>query len=169
MRWMRAVIFAPAALALGCSPQAATDTAGSPRVAEQEQARHPVSGLVIIDVKVGTGDARHVFRTELAASPEAQARGLMFRTELGDDEAMLFPSARPGLRSFYMKNTPIPLDIIFIGTDSRILNIAAMTEPYSLDSILSAGPAIAVLEIRGGLAQELGIAPGDAVEWNLPD
>ena len=64
-----------------------------------------------------------------------------------------------------MKNTPIPLDIIFIGPDRKIINIAAMTTPYSLDSVSATGPTGAVLEIRGGLAEELGIVPGDSVDW----
>ena len=126
---------------------------------------HPISGLQVIPVIVTTDDGKHVFRAELAESREAQARGLMFRTELPDDEAMIFPSVPQTARAFYMKNTPIPLDIIFIGTDGRVLNIAAMTEPYSLDSVYSVGVTSGVLEIRGGLAEELGIEPGDKVEW----
>jgi uncharacterized membrane protein (UPF0127 family) len=66
-----------------------------------------------------------------------------------------------------MKNTPIGLDIVFIGPDRRILNIETAV-PYSLESVPSAGPVIAVFEIRGGLAAELGIEPGDKVEWDLP-
>ena len=89
----------------------------------------------------------------------------MFRTELADDEAMIFPSEPQTARSFWMKNTPLPLDIIFIGTDGRILNIAAMTEPYSLESVYSVGVTSGVLEVRGGLSEELGMEPGDLVEW----
>ena len=126
---------------------------------------HPVSGLKIIDLTVDTGDKKLAFKVELADTPEAQGRGLMFRTELGDNEGMIFPSKSPQTRSFWMKNTPLPLDIIFIGTDGRILNIAAMTEPYSLESVYSVGVTSGVLEIRGGLAEELGIEPGDMVEW----
>jgi uncharacterized membrane protein (UPF0127 family) len=92
----------------------------------------------------------------------------MFRTELADDEAMLFPSDQPGTRGFWMKNTPLPLDIIFIGLDGRISNIAAMTVPYSTETVFSEGPASAVFEIRGGLAEELGIVPGDRLEYTLP-
>ena len=64
-----------------------------------------------------------------------------------------------------MKNTVIPLDIVFIGTDKRILNIGANAVPYSLDPVPSIGPVIAVLELNGGRAAQLGIGPGDAVEW----
>ncbi len=130
---------------------------------------HPVSGLEIIAVTVQSGDQTYVFDTELAATPDDQSRGLMFRTELGEFEGMLFPSGGARMRSFWMKNTPLPLDIIFIGPDNRIINIGAMAEPYSLESVRSDGPAIAVFEIIGGRAEELGIRPGDLVTWELPE
>jgi uncharacterized membrane protein (UPF0127 family) len=170
MSWMRDLIkpawalpLAFTALLAACSTQAGSETPQAETVTQE--AVHPVSGLEIIIVKVMTAGATHGFAVELADSPAEQARGLMFRTELGDDEGMLFPSVRPQMRSFWMKNTPLPLDIIFIGPDRRILNIAANTVPYSLESVVSAGPAIAVLELRGGRAEELGIEPGDMVEW----
>lgn len=159
------------ALALGmlaaCSPgESATARTQAPAAAEA--ARHPVSGLEVIDLVVDRGGKAMAFRVELAASPEAQAKGLMFRTELGDDEGMLFPSVVPEPRSFWMKNTPLSLDIIFVGADGRISNIAANTEPYSLDSVSSSGFASAVLELRAGRAAELGIVPGDRVVYTLP-
>lgn len=157
--------------AWACSPPQAV---GTPPEAALEQAatkapeRHPVSGLAIIPLTVEARGERIGFRVELANTPEAQARGLMFRTELGDFEGMLFPSNPPGVRSFWMKNTPLSLDIIFVGMDGRISNIAANTTPYSLDSVASEGYASAVLELRGGRAAELGMKPGDKVEWRLP-
>ncbi len=152
----------------GCTPAGAAGEPATVPVAQTEPSTHPESGLELIDVTVVTADDRHTFTTELAASNEAQQRGLMFRTELGDDEGMIFPSYTPQARSFWMKNTPLPLDIIFIGTDNRITNIEAGV-PYSTDSVFSAGLATAVFEIRGGLSEELGIAPGDLVEWELPE
>ena len=125
------------------------------------------AGLTLIDVTVVSGDQRHSFVTELAATNAQQARGMMFRTEMGDDEGMLFPSYTPQARSFWMKNTPLALDIIFVGIDGRITNIEAGV-PYSTDSVFSDGPASAVFEIRGGLSEELGIKPGDMVEYELP-
>ena len=121
-----------------------------------------------MDVTIVSGENRHTFKTELAASQEEQAKGMMFRTEMGDDEGMLFPSYTPQFRSFWMKNTPLPLDIIFIGPNKRISNIEAGV-PYSLDSVTSRGLSIAVFEIRGGLSEELGIGPGDVVEFELPE
>lgn len=156
-------------VAAGCSPVSKTDEQPAKAALQEAAVKHPVSGLEIIEVAVVSGDARHVFKAELADTPEAQTRGLMFRTELGDDEAMIFPSDVPQTQTFWMRNTPISLDIIFIGTDQRITNIAERTEPYSLESLPSEGLATAVLEIRGGLSDELGIAPGDAVEYQLPD
>lgn len=147
------------------APAQARAPAGTTSVSE---ARHPVSGLEVIDLVVQRGDRKLPFKVELAASPEAQAKGLMFRTELGKNDGMLFPSAAPEPRSFWMKNTPLSLDIIFVGADGRISNIAANTVPYSLDSVPSSGFAIAVLELRAGRAAELGIVPGDRVIWEVP-
>ncbi len=145
-----------------CSPQPSAEATPA---ANAQAAVHPVSGLRIIPLTVIDSDKRHEFRVEVAATPEQRARGLMFRTELGPDEGMLFPNKTPALESFWMKNTPLPLDIIFIGVDGRVSNIAAETVPYSLESIPSTGLASAVLELPGGRAAELGIAPGDRVEW----
>ena len=166
-RFLPCFITAPIVLiAAACSPPGA---AGEPAVTPSAQASPAVSeaGLRLTDVTVISGDERHVFTTELALTNEEQAKGMMFRTEMGDDEGMLFPSYTPQTRSFWMKNTPLPLDIIFIGTDGRITNIEAGV-PYSQDSVFSAGLASAVFEIRGGLSEELGIAPGDKVEYELP-
>ncbi len=157
-------LFAPIAIGLAaCSTQAASDTA--PANVVQEQAVHPVSGLEIIPLTVTTDAGSHDFRVEVAASAQEQQRGLMFRTEMGPDEGMIFPRevARPA--SFWMRNTVLSLDIIFIGADHRILNIAAHTTPYSEDSIPSEGAALAILELNAGRSEELGIGPGDLVEW----
>ena len=150
-------------LLAACSPQPAAEA--TPVAAAQETAVHPVSGLRVIPLTVTSGDTVHRFEVELADTAEAQSRGLMFRTELADEEGMIFPSDPPQVRSFWMKNTPLPLDIIYIGTDGRILNMYEMTTPYSLDSLYSADITSGVLELRGGLAKELGIGKGDLVEW----
>ena len=168
---VRLWLVAGLAVLAACSPgEGATAQAQAPAPAEAsgENRRHPVSGLEVFDLVVDRGGRRLPFRVELAASPQAQARGLMFRTELGDNEGMLFPSVVPEPRSFWMKNTPLSLDIIFVGPDGRISNIAADTVPYSLDSVSSDGAASAVLELRAGRAKELGIVPGDRVIYTLP-
>lgn len=109
--------------------------------------------------------ATHQFRVEVARTPAEQARGLMYRTELAPDGGMLFPFDPPRPAAFWMKNTYIPLDIIFIGVDRRIARIAARTVPYSLDPVESGVPVVAVLELAGGTAEAQGIAVGDRVDW----
>lgn len=158
------IIVAPLLLGLlaACSPQPSAEATPS---AAPTASVHPVSGLQVIPLTVTSGASVHRFDVEVAASPEAQNRGLMFRTELGDQEGMIFPSDPPEVRGFWMKNTPLPLDIIYIGEDGRILNIHPMTTPYSLDSLYSTGITSGVLELRGGRAEELGIEQGDLVEW----
>lgn len=156
-----AAVLAGAMVVGGCSGQPEANAATT----EVQENAVSKSGLQIINVTVENGAKKHVFKTELANTPETQARGMMFRTQMGDDEAMIFPFDLPAPRSFWMKNTPLSLDIIFIGPDSTIINIAANAEPYSLDRVLSVEPAIAVLELRGGRAQELGITVGDLVNW----
>ena len=153
---------------VACSPQtqAQASQEKAPAAAESAGADvHPVSGLRIIPLTVTSGGKRIGFDVEVADTPEAQARGLMFRTELGDFEGMIFPYDGSTAQSFWMKNTPLPLDIIFIGPDKRISNIGAMAKPYSLEPVYSVGPVLGVLELQGGRAAELGIEAGDLVEW----
>ena len=153
-------IAAVAALA-ACSPQPATEA--TPAAAAS--ATHPVSGLPVVPLTITTAKGKHAFRIEIAKTDEEQAQGLMFRTQLGPDEGMIFPREPVDVPSFWMKNTPLPLDIIFIGTDHRVLNIAANTVPYSLTPVGAVGMSSAVLEIPGGRAAALGIGPGAKVDW----
>lgn len=118
-----------------------------------------------IPLTIDTHEGERRFTVEVARTDEQQRRGLMFRETLGRDRGMLFPYAVPAPQSFWMRNTISSLDLIFIGADGRITNIAARTTPLSLDPIPSIGPVIGVLEIDGGLAAELGIEPGDRVSW----
>jgi len=105
----------------------------------------------------------HVFAVEMAYTPAEQAKGLMDRRELPEGQGMLFDFHHEQLTSFWMKNTYIPLDMIFIRGDGRILRIAENTVPLSEALIPSGGPVRAVLEVNGGTAKKLGIAPGDRV------
>ncbi len=145
-----------------CSPQSSSTAAPAATAA---LAPHPISGLQVIPLTVRSGNKVHQFRVEIARSGQEQAQGLMFRTTMGADEGMVFPMDPTRDAAFWMKNTVIPLDIIFIGADRRILNIAANTVPYSEAPVPSAGPVSAVLELVGGRAAQLGIAPGDRAEW----
>jgi uncharacterized protein len=105
------------------------------------------------------------FRVEVARTEAEQARGLMFRDRLAPDGGMIFPMDPPRVASFWMKNTFIPLDMIFIRADGTIARIAAETVPYSLSPVSSGEPVAAVLEIAGGRAGALGISEDDKVDW----
>lgn len=114
---------------------------------------------------VRSGSRTHRFTVEVASSPQEQATGLMHRQSLAPDRGMLFPYDPPQPAAFWMKNTLIPLDILFVRADGTIARIAAQTVPLSLELVPSLEPVAAVLEIAGGRAAELGIAPGDRVDW----
>ncbi len=114
-------------------------------------------------VIVTTEAGEHTFNVEIADDPREQERGLMFRRSMADDEGMLFPYAADRRASFWMRNTYIPLDIIFIEADGTIESIAERTTPLSERSIRSKGPVRFVLEINGGLSDTLGISAGDKV------
>lgn len=163
-----------AVLALAaCSSCAANkvDTQDGKQAADQAQAAsvHPKSGLPVIDLTVNGSGAQpghlHRFRVEVARTGPEQEQGLMFRTAMGPDEGMIFPVAAPRPASFWMKNTVIPLDIVFIGVDGRILNIAVKAIPYDETPLNSKGPVKGVLELNGGRAAQLGIGAGDLVTW----
>jgi uncharacterized membrane protein (UPF0127 family) len=104
---------------------------------------------------------------EIADTEEERARGLMFRETMADDHGMLFDFPEPEMASFWMRNTVMSLDIIFIGTDGRILNIADHATPYSEASIPAAGLTRGVLEIKAGRAEALGIHAGDRVHHRI--
>jgi uncharacterized protein len=105
----------------------------------------------------------HVFAVELAVTSEEQARGLMFRKELAEGRGMLFDFKPEREVSMWMENTYVPLDMIFIRGDGRILRIAENTKPLSRRIIASGGLVRGVLEVVAGTAGKLGIAPGDKV------
>lgn len=113
---------------------------------------------------VAEDGTRHEFDVELATTAPQMARGLMYREELAPDAGMLFvfPSAR--VASFWMKNTLIPLDMLFIARDGRVVHVAERTTPLSERGISSRRPVVAVLELPGGTAERLGIGPGARVE-----
>ena len=123
------------------------------------------SATSTVPLSVRSGAKVHKFIVEVARTEAEQARGLMFRDRLADNAGMIFPISPQRVASFWMKNTLIPLDMIFIRGDGSIARIAAETVPYSLDPVTSGEPVAAVLEIRGGRASELGISENDKVEW----
>jgi uncharacterized membrane protein (UPF0127 family) len=114
-------------------------------------------------VEIASRTGVHVFTVEVADTQAARERGLMGRRELPEDRGMLFNLFKDQKVGFWMKDTYIPLDIIFIGSDGRIVSIAEDSEPLSERVISSGGPVRAVLEVKGGTARRLGIQPGDQV------
>jgi uncharacterized membrane protein (UPF0127 family) len=139
-----------------CQPSASSAVAFERSPAGLEQ-----MPLTITDAK---GKA-HKFIVEVARTPEEQAHGLMDRQSLAPDRGMIFPYQPPQPVAFWMKNTLIPLDMVFISPGGKILRIEANTVPLSLDPVGSGDAVEAVLELNGGRSVELGIAAGDRVSW----
>ena len=135
----------------GCTPGAA--------------AGQSAAGIQQVTLCISSAKTARAFNVEVAETAAQQAKGLMFRTELADNAGMIFPFPEPRIASFWMKNTVIPLDIIFIRANGTIESIADNTIPYSTIPVEAGEPVVAVLELRGGLAAELGIAAGDTVKW----
>ncbi len=145
---------APAAEAAPAAPAAASaGPATSP-----DPVTIPLRELVLV-----TGTGVHRFTIEIADDPVERARGLMFRTEMAADHGMLFDFGAEGPRSFWMRNTPLPLDIIFVAADGTVVSIARNTTPYSEASIPSEGDARFVFEVNAGIADRIGLAPGDTL------
>lgn len=105
----------------------------------------------------------HAFEVEIADTPERQALGLMYRTVLPETKGMLFVYGGEHELTMWMRNTYIPLDMVFIRADGTVHRIEARTEPLSERTIASEGPVLAVLELAGGVAERLGLKPGDQV------
>jgi uncharacterized protein len=114
-------------------------------------------------IEIASKSGVHSFAVEIADNEAEREKGLMYRKELPEGRGMLFDFHRDQEVSFWMRNTYIPLDMIFIRGDGQIQRIAENTEPLSERLIPSGGPVRAVLEVIGGTARKLGIAPGDRV------
>ena len=117
-------------------------------------------------VVIATREGREtVFQVEVADTPAKRELGLQYRKELAPDRGMIFLFPAPSVQSFWMKNTPLPLDMIFIGGDRKIAGIVEQTVPFSLESRFVGAPSQFVLEINGGLSKRLGIRAGDPVRF----
>jgi uncharacterized membrane protein (UPF0127 family) len=117
---------------------------------------------VVVETRAG---GRHVVKVELARTDAERARGLMHRTELAPDAGMLFLFDETSEHAFWMKNTLIPLDMIFIGDDGRIVGVVARAVPGDLSPRAAGGPSRYVLEVNGGWAAAHGVAAGDRVRF----
>lgn len=119
----------------------------------------------VVEMMKPDGAVAATLAVEIAETPEARGRGLMGRA-LGDFMAgMLFIFETPQTQTFWMRNTPGSLDMIFIDAGGKVLNVAAHTTPLSDQLYSSAGPALYVVEARAGFAERFGIRPGDAMRW----
>ena len=124
------------------------------------------AGLDQVPLTVTTTSGKtHRFIVEVARTVDEQAQGLMNRQTLAPDRGMIFPYDVPTPASFWMKNTLIPLDMIFVRSDGTVARIEANTAPLSLDPVPAGEPVIAVLELAGGRSAELGITAGAKVAW----
>lgn len=146
---------------LGSSVAACTSRSAAPVALPERSA----AGLEQAPLTIRSGSRVHRFTVEIARSPLEQEAGLMHRESLAPNRGMIFPYDPPQPASFWMKNTLIALDILFIRADGSIARIAANTVPLSLELVPAGEPVSAVLEIAGGRAAELGIKPGDTVDW----
>jgi uncharacterized protein len=143
----RLLLAAPAALMAGAA------------LAQSSEITFTKSSLVVV-----TASREIKFEVELALNDAERARGLMYREKLGPYDGMLFDFYQDAPVSFWMKNTLIPLDMVFIASDGTIKHVHANAVPLSTDAIPSQFPVRAVLEINGGSARLLGIKPGDKVK-----
>ena len=116
-------------------------------------------GELVIDTSTGP----HRFTIELASTPGERERGLMFRRAMQPDHGMLFDFQTPQPVAFWMKNTPLPLDMLFIDGQGTVVQISADATPFSETPIVCREPIRAVLELNAGTAAKLGIAPGARV------
>ena len=123
-----------------------------------ELQKFPTSELAIV-----SANGPHRFKVEVAETPAQMEQGLMFRTSLAPDAGMLFVYPQPTVATMWMKNTLIPLDMLFVDPRGRIVNIQQRAVPQSLDVISAAAPVRAVIELNGGTAARLGIELGDKV------
>ena len=124
---------------------------------------HAQDDGALSSLTIQTQSATYSFRTEIAATLEAKERGLMFRQAMPENQAMIFEFSPPQPVQFWMKNTLIPLDMIFVRADGVIAAIAENAVPNSLDPIGVSEPVAAVIEVAGGVARKDGIHKGDHV------
>lgn len=153
------VIAAILAVAAGCRAET------QPTVAAPTEEVAGQTGLDVVPLTISGPAGKHPFKVEVARTNEQQAIGLMYRKRVAPDTGMIFPFASPRPASFWMKNTLVPLDMLFIRPNGTIAMIAANTVPLSLEPVGTGEAIAAVLELAGGRAAELGIKEGDRVAW----
>ena len=158
---MRTLCLTLALLLFACSPQATTQP-GQPGPVPELDEHFGFGALTVISDDGRTYD----FRVYLATDFDQQRRGLMFVRKLPQDTGMLFIYENEGTRSMWMKNTYIPLDMVFARGDGSVTNVVTDTVPLTLDSHESTEPARFVLELNAGTARRLGIGRRSRLVWN---
>jgi uncharacterized membrane protein (UPF0127 family) len=148
---------------LACSTAESQPSRVEPRISGT-----PQTGLERVPLQIRSGSRTHRFTVEVAGTPDQQQTGLMFRERVAPNEGMIFPFDPPRPASFWMKNTMVPLDMLFIRGNGSIACIAVRTVPYSLASVACGEPVASVLELAGGRTVELGIHEEDTVIWQAP-
>jgi uncharacterized membrane protein (UPF0127 family) len=123
----------------------------------------PSAGLAHAPATFVTATGRHKYDLEVAASGEAQQCGLMYRKTMKPGAGMIFPFTPPRPATFWMENTVLPLDLVFVGPDNKVLTIAS-GKPFSRDMIDSGGVTASVIELNAGQAHKIKLKPGDLVE-----
>ncbi len=136
-------------------------------IAQPASITGPQRGLKVEKLSIATPAGVRSFNVEIADSPRSREIGMMWRTEVPRGTGMLFDFKTPEPATFWMENTLVPLDLIFIRADGRIANIASNAQPFSRALIPSDGPVLAVLEIGGGEARRLGLAAGQRVTHRI--
>jgi uncharacterized membrane protein (UPF0127 family) len=118
-------------------------------------------------ILIETDQTSHILAVEIADTPALRERGLMFRHRLAKDRGMLFLYGRVQPVAMWMKNTYIPLDMVFVRADGSIAEVVEGTVPHSLDTIQSREPVLAVLEVAAGGARRLGLRPGAVIRHSF--
>lgn len=137
----------------------------SQMMAQAQQKADQATGLERLEIV--SGDKSHVFQVEVMKTPEGRSKGLMFRQHMADDRGMLFDFEREEPVAMWMRNTYIPLDMVFIRANGTIHRIHERAQPLDETTIPAGAPVRYVLEINGGLAAKLGLKAGDRVRHNL--
>ena len=150
---LRPAVLAGLCLALGAL--------AAPAFAACPEDGQPVGKLESLDIASASG--RHHFKVEVVGTEQTREKGLMCRKAMAQDRGMLFDFKKSDPVAFWMKNTILPLDMLFIAADGRIVSIARNAVPFDETPIPSGGPVLGVLEIDGGVADKDGIQPGDKV------
>jgi len=148
-----ATLILAAGMAITTAPALSQDSEPAPVVVPDYS-----SPLTVI-----SGDTEHAFTVEVAVTDAEVAQGMMYRDDMAEDVGMIFDLGSPRIPSFWMKNTRISLDLLFISPDGEVLAIAHNAAPHSLRQLTPGVPAKAVLELKGGQSAARGIEPGATV------